>query len=219
MTLALVAPGFRLVLVAVGLALAGWCLASARLAALDRSVLEGLAGEAAPVTLEVTGPARTSSFSTRVPVRVRRLWRQSIDEPSQLELPSEIRAPPQGARIETVASIRLPREKDEASGYDESAYLRRKGVHSVLAATSYRVTGRRGGLAGAADRLRAGLARSIAPGLEGERRALIAGIVLGEDEELAPDLRDRFRASGLYHLLAVSGQNVAYVVAGMLLAA
>ena len=70
-----------------------------------------------------------------------------------------------------------------------------------------------------ADRVRAALARSIAPGLEGERRALVAGVVLGEDEGLAAGLRERFRASGLYHLLAVSGQNVAYVVAGILLAA
>jgi competence protein ComEC len=59
----------------------------------------------------------------------------------------------------------------------------------------------------------------MAPGLVGERRALIAGVVLGEDEGLDSDLRDRFRASGLYHLLAVSGQNIAYVVAGVLLLA
>jgi competence protein ComEC len=89
----------------------------------------------------------------------------------------------------------------------------------VLRASTYRVVGRRGGLGGAADRLRAALAGSIAPGLEGERRALIAGIVLGEDEGLDQELKDRFRASGLYHLLAVSGQNVAYVIAGVLLVA
>ncbi len=71
----------------------------------------------------------------------------------------------------------------------------------------------RGGLPGVADRLRLALARSIAPGLEGERRAVVAGIVLGEDEGLDDGLRDAFRASGLYHLLAVSGQNVAFVVA------
>ena len=52
--------------------------------------------------------------------------------------------------------------------------------------------------------------------MSGERRAVIAAVVLGEDEGLSPDLRDQFRASGLYHLLAVSGQNVAYVVVGML---
>jgi competence protein ComEC len=48
---------------------------------------------------------------------------------------------------------------------------------------------------------------------------VIAGILLGEDEGLDPTLQDSFRASGLYHLLAVSGQNVAYVVMGAILAA
>src|SRR4029450_3191521 len=58
-----------------------------------------------------------------------------------------------------------------------------------------------------------------APGLTGERRALVAGVVLGEDEGLAAELQDRFRSSGLYHLLAVSGQNVVYVMGGALLLA
>ena len=60
------------------------------------------------------------------------------------------------------------------------------------------------------------LARTIAPGVTGERRAVVAGIVLGEDEGLSDELRDRFRASGLYHLLAVSGQNVAFLAGGVL---
>ena len=47
----------------------------------------------------------------------------------------------------------------------------------------------------------------------------MAGIVLGEDEGLDDGLRDDFRASGLYHLLAVSGQNVAFVVLGAILLA
>jgi competence protein ComEC len=56
----------------------------------------------------------------------------------------------------------------------------------------------------------------MAPGVRGERRAVIAGIVLGEDEGLSDELRTRFRASGLYHLLAVSGQNVALIAGGAL---
>jgi competence protein ComEC len=44
----------------------------------------------------------------------------------------------------------------------------------------------------------------------------VEGVVLGEDNDLSDDLRQRFRASGLYHLLAVSGQNVALVAAGAL---
>jgi competence protein ComEC len=40
--------------------------------------------------------------------------------------------------------------------------------------------------------------------------------VLGDEQALPEGLRNRFRASGLYHLLAVSGQNVALVAAGAL---
>ena len=47
------------------------------------------------------------------------------------------------------------------------------------------------------------MARAIAPGLDGERHAVLAGIVLGEDEGLSDELRDDFKAAGLYHLLSV----------------
>ena len=51
-----------------------------------------------------------------------------------------------------------------------------------------------------------------------ERQAsLLAGITLGDDRAQPADLADAFRAAGLTHLLAVSGQNVAYVVFGVLL--
>jgi competence protein ComEC len=44
-------------------------------------------------------------------------------------------------------------------------------------------------------------------------RALLAGFVLGDTRAIAPDLVDDFRASGLSHLLAVSGANVAFALA------
>src|SRR5439155_21601600 len=69
------------------------------------------------------------------------------------------------------------------------------------------------------DRLRTRLASSIAPGVPGERRAVLEGIVLGDDAALSDGLRQDFRASGLYHLLAVSGQNVVLVAGGALMLA
>ena len=89
----------------------------------------------------------------------------------------------------------------------------------MLRVDEWTQVGRRGGLGGVADRLRAWLGRSIAPGLAGERRAVLEGIVLGDDAELSPGLRQDFQASGLYHLLAVSGQNVVLVAAGALMLA
>jgi competence protein ComEC len=208
----------RLLVAAAALALAGAWWADGRLASLDASLLESRVDESALARVEVTGPARRGLFALRVPVRVKRFDRLELDEPARLELPLE-RAPPQGAILQVVATVKRPRAAEEEGDFDEAAYLRRQGVHVVLRAGWYRELGRRGGFLGAVDGLRRRLAGSIAPGLEGERGALVAGVVLGEDEKLSEPLRDDFRASGLYHLLAVSGQNVAYVVFGMLLLA
>jgi competence protein ComEC len=43
--------------------------------------------------------------------------------------------------------------------------------------------------------------------------ALLRGLVVGDDREQPAEMVDRFRASGLSHLTAVSGQNVAFVLA------
>jgi competence protein ComEC len=203
----------RFVCLALALAVAGTWWGSVRLAALDHSVLVARVGETARVRAVVTGPARRSPFQVRVPAQVRRLDRVAVREAVLLELPRG-RSPPQGALIETIAKIERPRPPED--GFDEAGYLRRRGVHVVLAGGSWRQVGRRGGVPGLADELRAYMARTLAPGLGGERRAVLAGVVLGEDEGLSDELRDSFRASGLYHLLAVSGQNVVLVAGGML---
>jgi competence protein ComEC len=209
-------PGQRVTLLAAGLAVAGWWLGSARLDALDRSVLRPLVGTTDRVVLVSTAPARVNPYSVRVMAHVERFGERVLRESALLQLPRG-RAPPQGARLSVRATVRLPRQPN--SGFDEREWLRRKGVHVVLEARAYRIVGRRGGLAGIADAIHARLVRTVAIGLHGERRGVIQGIVLGEDESLTPSVRDAFRASGLYHLLAVSGSNVALVVGGVLILA
>jgi predicted membrane metal-binding protein len=182
------------------LALSGLWWGSVRLEALDSSLLKAEIGRAAPARVEVTGPARRSEFALRVPVQVLRFGRVDLRERARLDLPPE-RSPPQGAILELVVTVARPREPEEDGDFDEAGYLRRQGVHVVLRGGSYRVVGRRGGLGGAADRLRKAVSRSLTGVPPGERRAVVAGVVLGEDEGLDDELRDRFRASGLYHLL------------------
>jgi competence protein ComEC len=198
----------------VALALVGWWWGSARLDALDRSALVPRVGTAERALVAVTGPARRSQFDVRVPAQMRRFGRDEIREAVLLRLPPG-RSPPQGAILDLIAEIRLPR--GPKNGFDERTWLRRHGVHVIVRADRWRIVGRRGGLPGFADRLRAHLSAGMAPGLHGERRAVIAGIVLGEDEGLSDELRVNFRASGLYHLLAVSGQNVALIAGGAIL--
>ncbi len=59
------------------------------------------------------------------------------------------------------------------------------------------------------------LRRTIASGaesLDGDRHALFTGLSYGDDRYQSPVVSDDFRAAGLTHLLAVSGQNVAFVL-------
>jgi competence protein ComEC len=203
----------RPVLVLGAVALAGWWWGGARLDALDRSVLFAHVDTAERTVLVSTGSARHSRFELRVPAQVRRFGWLRFREAVLLELPLG-RSPPQGSVIEAVTTVRLPRPPKD--GFDETTWLRRHGVHVVLHADRWRMVGRRGGLGGVADRLRAALASSIAPGLRGERRGIVEGVVLGDEQSLSDGLRQRFRASGLYHLLAVSGQNVVIVAGGAL---
>jgi len=193
-------PESRVLVLMLVLALAGWWWGSLRLDVLDRSVLATLAGDAGRARVVVTSPVRRTRFAQRARADVRRFGRRALDEAVLLELPLG-RSPPQGAVLELVGEIRLPRPAED--GFDESAWLRRQGIHVVLRGSYWRAVGKRGGVGGLADRLRSHLVRTIAPGLGGERRAVVAGIVLGEDEGLSEDLRDSFRASGLYHLLSV----------------
>jgi competence protein ComEC len=206
-------PRARVAALALGLLLAGWWWGSARLDVLDASVLAAHVGEAEPSVVVVTGPARNNGFELRIPARMLRFGSLAVHEPLLLQLPAG-RSPPQGAILELDIRLKLPRPASE--GFDERTWLRRHGVHVVAVGKSWRIVGRRGGVGGYADRVRLWLSRSLAPGLTGERRAVLEGIVLGEDEGLSPELRDAFRSSGLYHLLAVSGQNVIFVAAGLL---
>jgi ComEC/Rec2-related protein len=188
---------------AAALAVSGWWWGSERLRALDRSALLSQVGTAGRAVVTVAEPPRRGRFDVHVRAIVRR-WRGApADEPVLLKLPGT-RAPPQGARISALVTVREP------AAY-ERTWLRRHGVHVVLRASRWRVVRLRGGVA---DRLHAWLARASTPGLAGERRAVLAGVVLGEDGGLSDALRQRFRASGLYHLLAVSGGNVLVVAGG-----
>jgi competence protein ComEC len=69
---------------------------------------------------------------------------------------------------------------------------------------------------GPVSRLANGVRRTLVAGavsLPDDRRALFAGFVLGDNRAQSVETVDDFRASGLTHLLVVSGQNVAFVLA------
>lgn len=202
----------QLVAAALVLAVLGLGWGSLRMDALRTSVLVRQLGETGVAELVTVAPARSSQWSTRVIAMTREFRHVRVRERVLVVLPVG-RSPPRGAILE--ARVRVAEPEPPRDGFDERAWLERQGIQVVLDASSWREVGRRGGIAGLGDRLRDRIERAITRGATGVRRGIVLGVVLGEDEGLPADVQDDFRASGLYHLLAVSGQNVAFLAAGV----
>jgi len=92
-------------------------------------------------------------------------------------------------------------------GDDVAAVLSGRGAVEVLGPPSrvQRVAGH----------LRAGLREAVEP-LPDDAGGLLPGLVVGDTSRLPADLRDDFATVGLTHLTAVSGTNVAIVLAAVL---
>lgn len=86
---------------------------------------------------------------------------------------------------------------------------------AVVAVTAHEVVAPAGGVARVAEHLRAGLRRSV-DGTPADARGLLPGLVIGDTSRTPSDLTDAMQATGMTHLTAVSGSNIA-VVGGMVL--
>lgn len=93
-------------------------------------------------------------------------------------------------------------------------YYATQGAHLELHATDAVRTGRRGGVWGRADAVHRAALTHLEVGPDpSPPRALVAGIALGDTGGLPAATKAQLRSSGLYHLVAVSGQNVVLVIA------
>ena len=98
------------------------------------------------------------------------------------------------------------------SDFDYGAWLKQRGINATLQAPAERLepTGsRRGGISGLIDSLRQYSRGSLNNGEWGDAGNLLQAMVLGDDHVVPDVIIEQFRASGLLHMLAVSGQNVA----------
>jgi len=92
------------------------------------------------------------------------------------------------------------------------AHLVRRHIAARLTVTSAGNETSGGPLARLANDVRRTLLRGTSS-FPDDQRALFTGFVLGDDRDQDPVSVDDFRAAGLTHLLAVSGQNVAFILA------
>ena len=124
----------------------------------------------------------------------------------------QVRALELGAPVRVSGSLDEPAELE---AFDYRAFLARRGVVGTMLFPQVVVTGDapRWKLAATAAGVRQDLERALARSLPEPEASLAAGIVMGRDANMPPDLTDAFRETGLAHFVAVSGSNIALVTA------
>lgn len=130
--------------------------------------------------------------------------RIQVDVPLQVEFPADsIPADlPAGTHVEVTGRLVEP-------------FLRHEFAGTLRNAELVRVIGAPGLVDAAASSMRAGLRASVAQ-LEPDPAALVAGLAVGDDSQQPASLDEAMVGSGLAHLTAVSGGNVAIVLAAVL---
>lgn len=165
--------------------------------ALDRPLPGRLSGPA-----ELVGDPQPGRFGTQVEVRMAgRRWLTDVARADEWV----IRPLLTGDRVVLVAQPRPFRNVPRA--WQLSRHL--AGRLDVSAISRGPPAAPWFGLANGVHRLLAAGSVSFGP----QRQALFMGLVLGDDRAQSDLERFRFRATGLGHLLAVSGQNVAFLMA------
>jgi competence protein ComEC len=207
----------RLLLLAAALAAAGALLAStARTAAVESGPLPALAAERAVVRLQVVlGPGSLSSggrfgdywqAAARVEQFEARGQAWLSGEEVRLVASGEVGARWAELAVGTRVAV-IARLEAAEPGSSEVAVARAREPPVVVAAP------------GTADQLvadlRAGL-RQASTVLAGDPAALLPALVVGDTSAMTPELRERFRLTGLTHLTAVSGSNLTLMLASLL---
>ncbi|MEX0990677.1 MAG: DNA internalization-related competence protein ComEC/Rec2 [Actinomycetota bacterium] len=203
-------PGLTVILILTGCTLLGAGWGSFRSEALSTSLLSGMA----PAQVTIVGALRSdpevgrygwsavlSTSSVRSSDAAFRV-RQQVWVQAEGGLPIAHR----GDVVEVSGGLEIPGE-----GFGE--YLRSRGIAVSLSADTFRRIGPSANpFVRFADAVRTSLRTSMHELFSSKDAGLLLGLALGDTSELQSGTQRDFQATGLTHLLAVSGGNVAMVL-------
>jgi competence protein ComEC len=120
-----------------------------------------------------------------------------------------------GARIRLLAKLRLPRNFRNPGAFDYEGYLEGLGISALASAKSSNIEVLPGASGSRLGFWRSSVRNSILRHIHQsglwskEDAAIFAAMIIGDDSLLLRDVREEFQQTGVYHLLVISGMNVA----------
>lgn len=120
-----------------------------------------------------------------------------------------VRGPVYAAYGDSVTLRGVAHVPSRTPDFDRRAYLAQRGAHLEISATAFNIEARRGGPAALPGLLRSRYRAAVEALLPAPHAALLVGVVLGERAGIPPALNRQLIATGLVHLLVLSGLKVA----------
>lgn len=198
------------VVIAVAVALMG--VGRAELPAADPNAsirAIALAGQTATITGRVTDDSRPTAGGSEVLVEPDHVLIGGAPVSGIGNLMVRWRGPTEagfGDQVQATGKLSLPRDLPT---FDRRAYLAQRHVYLEVAATSFDVVNAGSGLAGLPAWLRAHYTAALDQALPAPHAAVLLGVVLGVRQGIPPGLQNALIATGLIHLLVLSGLKVA----------
>jgi competence protein ComEC len=200
-------------MVVVSFALLGSGWAALREARVLGSPLAGLGGHAAIVVASVQEAPRAGRFgwTATMTAQVVSLRQTSLALAVSDPLWVEGRGPPPSLRPGDLVRVEGPLSVPVGAF---GTWLRHRGYPAILSADRIQRVGFSGGpFRRAALALREAVARSARRVLPPSEASLLMGLALGDTSRQGAGVQEEFRATGLSHLTAVSGENLAMFLA------
>lgn len=119
-----------------------------------------------------------------------------------------------GDRVAVFGRLYPPRGTRNPGGFDLPAHLSRQGIHGTVSIRRDRditVIDRGHGPLRQVQDLRERIRQSFLRSTTGDGSAVLLAMVLGEEGNLTDDLRERFMAAGVTHILSISGSHLGLV--------
>ena len=121
----------------------------------------------------------------------------------------------EGQRVALDLKLSRPRALRNPGSFDYPAFLRREGILLVGSGRADALTVLTADDPPWAVRVKRWAVTTIAAHLPPTSAALLGGLLLGEKVGLPPEASEAFRRAGVYHILAVSGFNVALLASSV----
>lgn len=119
-----------------------------------------------------------------------------------------------GDRIRVTGRLFEPRGFNNPGGFDYAAYLAQSGVYytvSVKSEEEVQTLERGSGIFRTIQNWRERIRRSFLASTTGPGSAILQAMVLGEEGGLTDEMRDRFMAAGVTHIISISGSHLGMV--------